>query len=76
MKNSCFVLPQEVDDMTRVGEAVTKIVVFALKGASSGDNDDDWLNPTEVALYIHLSSCLEKSTLSFYVTTQTNMFPF
>lgn len=41
--------------MTRVSEAVTKVVVFAVKGASGGDNDDDWLNPTEVAqisLYI------------------------
>lgn len=41
---------QDVDDVTRVSEAVAKVVVFALKGASSGDNADDWLNPTEVAL--------------------------
>lgn len=39
-----------MDDVTRVSEAVAKVVVFALKGASSGDNADDWLNPTEVAL--------------------------
>lgn len=45
----CFVSAQEVDDITRVSEAVTKAVVFALKGASSEDNTDDWLNPTEVA---------------------------
>lgn len=49
-KNSPFVRAQEVDDVTRVSEAVAKVVVFALKGASSGDNADDWLNPTEVSL--------------------------
>lgn len=49
-KNSHFVRAQEVDDVTRVSEAVAKVVVFALKGASSGDNADDWLNPTEVSL--------------------------
>lgn len=48
--SSPFVRAQEVDDVTRVSEAVAKVVVFALKGASSGDNADDWLNPTEVAL--------------------------
>lgn len=48
MKKSPFVRPQEVDDVTRVSEAVAKVVVFALKGASSGDDDNDWLNPTEV----------------------------
>lgn len=39
---------QEMDDMARVSEAVTKAVVCALKGAPSDDNTDDWLNPTEV----------------------------
>lgn len=43
-----------MDDVTRVSEAVAKVVVFALKGASSGDNADDWLNPTEVEL-VHQS---------------------
>jgi len=36
---------QEVDDVARVGEAVTKAVVFALKADA---DPDDWLNPTEV----------------------------
>lgn len=47
-KTPFFVRAQELDDVTRVSEAVAKVVVFALKGASSGDNADDWLNPTEV----------------------------
>nr|XP_046260448.1 HSPB1-associated protein 1 homolog isoform X2 [Scatophagus argus]XP_046260449.1 HSPB1-associated protein 1 homolog isoform X2 [Scatophagus argus]XP_046260450.1 HSPB1-associated protein 1 homolog isoform X2 [Scatophagus argus]XP_046260451.1 HSPB1-associated protein 1 homolog isoform X2 [Scatophagus argus]XP_046260452.1 HSPB1-associated protein 1 homolog isoform X2 [Scatophagus argus] len=37
----------EVDDMTRVSEAVTKAVVCAFKCAPSDDNTDNWLNPTE-----------------------------
>lgn len=49
--HSCFawISVQEVDDVARVGEAVTKAVVFALKSAPSDDNKDNWLNPTEVA---------------------------
>lgn len=43
---------QEVDHRTRVDEAVAKAVVCALKGTTSEDNADDWLNPTEV---LHLS---------------------
>lgn len=43
---------QEVDHRTRVNEAVAKAVVCALKGTTSDDNTDDWLNPTEV---LHLS---------------------
>lgn len=43
----------EADDVTRVSEAVAKVVVFALKGASSGDNADDWLNPTEERVTSH-----------------------
>lgn len=39
---------QEVDDVARVNEAVTKTVVCAIKSARSDDNTDDWLNPTEV----------------------------
>lgn len=35
--------------MARVNEAVTKAVVCALKSTPSDDNDDEWLNPTEVA---------------------------
>lgn len=44
-----FFPTQEVDDVARVSEAVTKAVVSALKSAPSDDNTDDWLNPTEVA---------------------------
>lgn len=43
-------LAQEVDDVARVSEAVTKAVVCAIKSAQSDDNDDDWLNPTEVLI--------------------------
>ncbi|TKS67772.1 HSPB1-associated protein 1 -like protein [Collichthys lucidus] len=43
----------EVDDMERVGEAVTKAVVFALKSTKSDDNNDDWLNPTEEGVSGH-----------------------
>lgn len=39
---------QEVDDVARVSEAVTKAVVCALKRTPSDENTDDWLNPTEV----------------------------
>lgn len=39
---------QEADDIARVGEAVTKTVVCAIKSARSDDNTDNWLNPTEV----------------------------
>ena len=44
-----FIPTQEGDDVARVNEAVTKAVVCALKSASSDDNADEWLNPTEVA---------------------------
>ncbi|XP_041858393.1 HSPB1-associated protein 1 homolog isoform X2 [Melanotaenia boesemani] len=37
----------DVDDVARVSEAVTKTVVWAIKGAKSDYNTDDWLNPTE-----------------------------
>ncbi|XP_010878040.2 HSPB1-associated protein 1 homolog isoform X2 [Esox lucius] len=43
----------EVDDEARVGEALTKAIVCALKTAPSKDNDDDWLNPTEDGLLGH-----------------------
>ncbi|XP_068185620.1 HSPB1-associated protein 1 homolog [Antennarius striatus] len=43
----------EVDDVTRVSEAVTKAVVCALKSAPSDDNGDDWLNPTEEGAASH-----------------------
>lgn len=55
----CSVSAQEVDDMERVSEAVTKAVVFALKSTKSDDNNDDWLNPTEVAnKYCDINDCL------------------
>lgn len=38
-----------MDDVARVSEAVTKAAVCAIKSAQSDDNNDDWLNPTEVA---------------------------
>ncbi|KAL0963997.1 hypothetical protein UPYG_G00316270 [Umbra pygmaea] len=43
----------EVDDEARLGEALTKAIVCALKTAPSKDNDDDWLNPTEEGLLGH-----------------------
>lgn len=65
-----------MDDVTRVSEAVAKVVVFALKGASSGDNADDWLNPTEVSLE-HQSHVRSVTSCVFYATAQThNALPF
>ncbi|XP_076012749.1 HSPB1-associated protein 1 homolog [Genypterus blacodes] len=43
----------EVDDKARVGEALTKAVVCALKTTSSDDNTDNWLNPTEEGVVSH-----------------------
>ncbi|XP_034417459.1 HSPB1-associated protein 1 homolog [Cyclopterus lumpus] len=40
----------EMDDLARVGEAVTKAVVFALKADA---DTDDWLNPTEAGVASH-----------------------
>lgn len=37
-----------MDDEARVGEALTKTIVCALKSTPSLDNNDHWLNPTEV----------------------------
>ncbi|XP_038133674.1 HSPB1-associated protein 1 homolog [Cyprinodon tularosa] len=37
----------EEDDVARVGEAVTKAVVCAMKSTESDENTDTWLNPTE-----------------------------
>lgn len=37
-----------MDDEARVGEALTKTIVCALKSVPSLDNNDHWLNPTEV----------------------------
>uniref|UniRef100_H3DE34 Hspb associated protein 1 n=1 Tax=Tetraodon nigroviridis TaxID=99883 RepID=H3DE34_TETNG len=43
----------EEDHGTRVQEAVAKAVVFALKGTTSADNSDRWLNPTEEGVTPH-----------------------
>ncbi|KAM3862256.1 HSPB1-associated protein 1 homolog [Diretmus argenteus] len=43
----------EVDDEARVGEAVTKAVVCALKTTPSNDNTHNWLNPTEEGVASH-----------------------
>lgn len=42
----------DVDDEARIGEAVTRAVVFAFKSAPSDadDDDDNWLNPTETGV--------------------------
>lgn len=45
---SFFFVRQDEDDEARVGEALTKTLVCALKTTPSHDNNDDWLNPTEV----------------------------
>ncbi len=47
------VVPQDMDDEARVGEALTKTIVCALKRAPSLDNNDHWLNPTEVFTPAH-----------------------
>ncbi|XP_071336895.1 HSPB1-associated protein 1 homolog isoform X2 [Trachinotus anak] len=44
---------QDVDDVARVSEAVTKAVVCAIKRAPSDDNSDNWLNPTEEGVASH-----------------------
>ncbi|KAK6485289.1 HSPB1-associated protein 1-like protein isoform X1 [Huso huso] len=46
-------LEMDVDDEARVGEALTKTLVCALKSAPSPDNSDNWLNPTEVEATSH-----------------------
>ncbi|XP_051567109.1 HSPB1-associated protein 1 homolog [Myxocyprinus asiaticus] len=40
-------IEMDMDDEARVGEALTKTIVCALKSAPSLDNDDHWLSPTE-----------------------------
>lgn len=42
-----------MDDEARVGEALTKTIVCALKSIPSLDNNDHWLNPTEVFTPAH-----------------------
>lgn len=43
-----------MDDEARVGEALTKTIVCALKSVPSLDNNDHWLNPTEVFTSAHI----------------------
>ncbi|KPP61916.1 HSPB1-associated protein 1-like [Scleropages formosus] len=46
-------IEMEADDEARVGEALTKTIVCALKTTASHDNKDEWLNPTEVEVSSH-----------------------
>ncbi|KAJ8283068.1 hypothetical protein COCON_G00055870 [Conger conger] len=46
-------MEMEVDDEARVGEALTRTVVCALKTTPSADNADEWLNPTEGEVTSH-----------------------
>ncbi|XP_076857891.1 HSPB1-associated protein 1 homolog [Brachyhypopomus gauderio] len=58
------------DDEARVGEALSKMIVCALKTTPSSDNKDDWLNPTEEEVTSHdqniqylnlaVKACMEK----------------
>ncbi|XP_077072386.1 HSPB1-associated protein 1 homolog [Siphateles boraxobius] len=62
----------DMDDEARVGEALTKTIVCALKSAPSLDNDDHWLNPTEDRVSSHdenmqylnlaVKACMDKRT--------------
>lgn len=51
-----------MDDEARVGEALTKTIVCALKSSPSLDNNDRWLNPTEV----FTPACTNTDTKDFY----------
>lgn len=63
-------IEMDMDDEARVGEALTKTIVCALKGAPSLDNNDRWLNPTEDGVSSHdenmqylnlaVKACMEK----------------
>ncbi|CAL9689757.1 unnamed protein product [Knipowitschia caucasica] len=44
------------DDEARVSEAVTRAVVCALKSAPSDDNQDEWINPTEIRASSHVQN--------------------
>ncbi|XP_058247558.1 HSPB1-associated protein 1 homolog isoform X1 [Hemibagrus wyckioides] len=46
-------IDMEVDDEARIGEALTKTVICALKSKPSMDNKDNWLNPTEDGISTH-----------------------
>ncbi|KAG7463890.1 hypothetical protein MATL_G00181450 [Megalops atlanticus] len=63
-------IEMEADDESRVGEALTRTVVCALKTTPSSDNADNWLNPTEDKVTSHdenlqylnlaVQACVEK----------------
>lgn len=57
--NMHFSLLKDIDDEARVQEALTKTIVCALKSAPSLDNDDHWLNPTEVFTIAHIDTVRE-----------------
>ncbi|XP_072542231.1 HSPB1-associated protein 1 homolog [Salminus brasiliensis] len=46
-------IDMEIDNEARVGEALTKTIVSALKTTPSLDNKDNWLNPTEEGIASH-----------------------
>ncbi|KAM9486048.1 HSPB1-associated protein 1 homolog [Clarias gariepinus] len=46
-------IEMEVDDEARIGEALTKTIICALKTKPSVDNKDNWLNPTEDGISTH-----------------------
>ncbi|XP_073702408.1 HSPB1-associated protein 1 homolog [Garra rufa] len=46
-------IEMDTDDEARVGEALTKTIVCALKSTPSLDNNDHWLNPTEDGVSLH-----------------------
>ncbi|XP_060732248.1 HSPB1-associated protein 1 homolog [Tachysurus vachellii] len=46
-------IEMEVDDEARIGEALTKTIICALKSNPSVDNKDNWINPTEDGINTH-----------------------
>ncbi|XP_017324999.1 HSPB1-associated protein 1 homolog isoform X2 [Ictalurus punctatus] len=46
-------IEMEVDDEARIGEALTKTIICAIKTKPSVDNKDNWLNPTEDGIATH-----------------------
>lgn len=56
IKHAFFTTLKDIDDEARVQEALTKTIVCALKSAPSLDNDDHWLNPTEVFTIAHIDT--------------------
>ncbi|KTF81037.1 hypothetical protein cypCar_00011531 [Cyprinus carpio] len=64
-------IEMDMDDEARVGEALTKTIVCALKSTPSLDNNDHWLNPTEDGVSSHdenmqylnlaVKACMDKS---------------